>query len=145
MMPENARRARAVPAPAAAGQEQGQSCRIDQTDPQAEEETMARHDAKGTTGRKDAAATTTKPDGEHGAESAVPPAPRTEPARTPDVHVSGTEDHEVRAGPGDAGASDRPDRGTEPVQGSRDMWRRALVILAVVLVAWLVLSFFVYG
>ena len=69
-------------------------------------------------------------DSETGAPAAVPLTPRTEPARTQAVNASETGQHDVRAGPGDAGAANRPTQTTEPVP-RKDTWNRALGILAV--------------
>lgn len=82
---------------------------------------------------------------ERGNPSPVPLAPRTEPVRTHVVNASGNEGEDVRIGPGDAGASDTPTRSTTPVRGYRDMWRGAVIILALVFVGWLLLSFVTVG
>lgn len=83
-------------------------------------------------------------DSESGASAAkVPPTPRTQPARTPAVNAAETGEHDVRIGPGDAGASDAPTHRTEPVAGRKDSWGRALGILgAAVLVALIVALLF---
>ncbi|MFW5642012.1 MAG: hypothetical protein ACOCY0_04515 [Roseicyclus sp.] len=76
-------------------------------------------------------------EGETGPGTDAAPEPRTRPARTYMVHNAegdtytegGT--HDVRAGPGDAGAADTPRHSTEPAPGRRDTWSRALGIIAV--------------
>jgi hypothetical protein len=79
-------------------------------------------------------------DSESGTPGTEPPSPRTEPARTHAVNVAGTEKRDVRAGPGDAGAADTPTRSPERMPGSRDNWRRALVILVAIGVIWVLLG-----
>lgn len=71
-------------------------------------------------------------DSESATPGSVPVTPRTEPVRTHAVHATDTDKRrDVRAGPGDAGAADSPDRPTTPVPGRKDTWSRALGILAV--------------
>lgn len=107
-------------------------------------ETTPRQDeAAHTDGAGAGAAPKPGPDGAGGSDNAVPLQPRTRPARTPSVNVSETK-RDTRAGPGDAGGADRPTDSPERFPGRRDMWRRALLILAVVALAWLVLSYFAY-
>lgn len=77
-------------------------------------------------------------DSESGSPAAVPLAARTEPAKTHVVNAAQSGQHDVRVGPGDAGAADTPTRSPEPVPNSRDNWRKALVILAVIAAIWIV-------
>lgn len=73
-------------------------------------------------------------DSETGTPGAIPVAPRTEPARTHMVNAPESGKRDVRAGPGDAGASDRPTRPTQPVSDRKDTWSRAIGIILVALV-----------
>lgn len=66
--------------------------------------------------------------------------PRTEPFRTDAVHTAETGQHDVRAGPGDAGASDSPMHSTKPAPGHNDSWRRVIAIVAVVFIVGVVAS-----
>lgn len=70
-------------------------------------------------------------DSESGTPGAVPLAPRTEPARTHAVNTADKDRRDVRAGPGDAGASDTPTQPTAPVSGRKDTWSRAIGLLLV--------------
>lgn len=82
-------------------------------------------------------------DSESGTPGAVPLTPRTEPVRTHAVHAAETGQHDVRAGPGDAGASDTPMQTTEPVSNQKDTWSRAIsIILAVLVIAAIVALLF---
>lgn len=80
------------------------------------------------------AAEDARPDSDDRAPSGVPLNPRTEPVRTHAVHAAETGQHDVRVGPGDAGAADRPDRAPVPPQRRSDSWGRALGIVGVVAV-----------
>lgn len=82
-------------------------------------------------------------DSESGTPGAVPLTPRTEPVRTQAVHAAETGQHDVRAGPGDAGASDTPMHTTEPVSDRKDSWSRAIgIILAALVIAVIVALLF---
>ena len=70
-------------------------------------------------------------DSESGSPAAVPLTARTEPARTHIVNVSG-DASDVRAGPGDAGAADTPAETPEVAQDYNDSWRKAFMVIAVV-------------
>ncbi|WP_084613880.1 hypothetical protein [Roseicyclus elongatus] len=70
-------------------------------------------------------------DSESGTPAAVPLAARTEPARSHVVHAAETGQHDVRVGPGDAGAADAPTHSTRPSAGRTDTWTRAIVILGI--------------
>jgi hypothetical protein len=79
-------------------------------------------------------------DSESGTPGTVPSADRQDSARTRAEKVAGTEKRDVRAGPGDAGAADTPTRSPERLRGTRDNWRRALVILVAIAVIWVLLG-----
>ena len=79
-------------------------------------------------------------DSESGSAAAVPLSARTEPVRTHAVNAADNNERDVRAGPGDAGAADTPTRSPERVPDSRDNWRKALVVVAVIAVVWIVLG-----
>lgn len=124
---------------------------------------MARHDAKWQPDTQDGPATAPKTrdqlvqenrarridepaaapqetDSESGSPAAVPLSARTEPAKTYMVNAAEDGPRDVRAGPGDAGAADTPTASPEPARNSRDHWRSALVVLAVIAGAWIVLG-----
>lgn len=79
-------------------------------------------------------------DSESGTPGTEAHAPRAEPPRTRAEQVAGTEKRDVRAGPGDAGAADTPTRSPERLRGTRDNWRRALMIVVAIAVIWVLLG-----
>lgn len=75
-------------------------------------------------------------DSESGTPSAVPLNARTEPLHSQTVHAAESGQHDVRVGPGDAGAAETTTQSTQPVPGRKDSWSRAIgIILAVTLIA----------
>lgn len=85
-------------------------------------------------------------DSETGTPAAVPLNARTEPIQSTVVEAGApdrnTDPDDVRAGPGDAGAADRPDRAPVASPGRKDTWTRAFGILAVVLVVAVLIGLF---
>jgi len=75
----------------------------------------------------------------------APLSPRTEPAKTYGVNATDnapdTGRRDVRAGPGDAGATDTPKRSPVPVKNPNDTWARAFGIIAAAALIAVVLSF----
>ncbi|MEM9756486.1 MAG: hypothetical protein AAF914_10860 [Pseudomonadota bacterium] len=82
-------------------------------------------------------------DSESGTPGAIPLPPRAQRARNHAAYAAETGQHDVRVGPGDAGASSTPLQTTEPVPGRNDGWSRAVgIIVAALLIGAVVALLF---
>jgi hypothetical protein len=90
--------------------------------------------------RDEPAAAPQETDSESGTPATEPPVARAQPARSHAAKDAETAEHDVRIGPGDAGAQDAPTHAPEPVPDRKDSWRRALGILGAALVIGTVIA-----